>query len=172
MIRALIALLAVVGCGDGPADAPVCTVNLAEAEVRRCDGEWVQLRDLACGHPVTLIDIGVGVDKHCVEATALYATDPKWDELQARGLEIVQVFLTDEDNDVPTTGWCVEYSEHHEIDFTFAMDPYGNTVEAGIIDLPPVNLVLDASGETVYEWYGIMPADKRQQIEALLPPPP
>ncbi len=158
-----------VACGDDtdPPPAAVCTSELPSVQIRTCDGEWHDIKSLACGHPLTLVDVGVALEPHCIEATDAYATDPEYAELKAKGLNIIQVFLITEDNGIPTKPWCQKFVEDHKIDFMFAMDPYLDTRKELAPQLP-ANIVLDAQGEIIYSWNGIIPDDKLAQLKELL----
>ncbi len=86
--------------GTGPGDI------LVDVEIKQCDGSKAMLRSLVCGHSLTLIDVGAAAFAMCVEATDDYATGAEFDALQAEGLQIVQVFVGDEQLMLPTNKFC------------------------------------------------------------------
>ncbi|MEM9462509.1 MAG: hypothetical protein AAGF11_50640 [Myxococcota bacterium] len=137
-----------------------------ELIVSRCDGSSVSLHDLVCGHPLTLIDIGGAAFDICVDATIAYASDPAYDDLQARGLQIVQIFALDDENQIPTGAFCTEYVRTHAIDFEFAIDQLGATHQ--LAPVYPFNLVVDAQGTVIHMWEGSVPEDKIAILDSLL----
>lgn len=134
--------------------------------VSRCDGSSVSVHELVCGHPLTLIDIGGAAFEICVEATVEYASDPAYDELQARGLQIVQIFALDDENQIPTGAFCAEYVRTHAIDFEFTIDQLGATHQ--LAPFYPFNLVVDAEGTVLHRWEGRVPEDKIEILDSLL----
>ena len=170
----------VAACGTAPdnalAAAPTCLPPMGEGfsvgepiadlAVSRCDGTETNLRDLSCGHRLTLMDIGAAAFRACVEATELYARDAEFDALQAEGLNIVQVFLGNERFEVPTLEFCSEYSVRHQVDFDFVIDPPGET---GLFSpVHPINLVIDHEGRILHKWSPMIPADRVEILWQLL----
>ncbi len=132
----------------------------------RCDGTTVSLPELVCGHPLTLVDIGGASFDICVEATEQYATAPEYDDLQARGLQIVQIFALDDQNNIPSSTFCSEYAAEHGVDFEFLIDQIGAT--HSLAPFYPFNLVVDAQGQVVHQWTDPIPEDKVEILGALL----
>ncbi len=132
----------------------------------QCDGTSITLDELYCGHPVTLVDIGGAGFDICVESTIEYATSPEYDDLQARGLQIVQIFALDDTNSVPTTDFCEEYSQMHSVDFEFLIDQIGATHT--IAPMYPFIMVLDAEGRVLHQWDYPLPEDRVEILDGLL----
>ncbi len=152
-----------------PADGPEGTVPgqiLANVQVQPCEGELVGLRDLACGHKLTLIDIGAAAFQACVDATDLYATDPEYDALQDQGLHIVQVFLQDYQGLLPTKSFCSDYAAEHLVDFEFLIDQIGATDD--IAPVHPFNVVLDQEARVVHVWIEDIPENRAEILGELL----
>jgi len=158
-----------VGQGQCANDVPTgieVGMLMPSIEVRRCDGTIVDLRELVCGQPLTLLDIGSAAFGACIEATRTYASDARYDALQAAGLEIVQVFTTDPEFQPASGAFCERYRDRHEVDFEFLVDP---TFQTDVFALPhPLNVVLDARGVIVRVWNGSLPEDRADTLEALL----
>ena len=134
--------------------------------VTTCDGVETTLRAIACGAPLTLLDVGAATFRRCVEASDLYATDPDFAALKERGLNIVQVFTTDADFQPASPEFCRDYVAEHAIDFTFVVDPSAFT--DGLSEVHPLNLVLNSAGEIVHKWVGDPPEDRLQILSDLL----
>lgn len=179
---AVVIIVLVASCSDNDspvpdAQAPMCPAAgpagaepgdiVYDALVRRCDGTEVSLHELICGPTLTLLDLGGAAFAECVAATDEYATDPAYDALQARGLQIVQVFVADEDLDPPTSLFCREYSEAHAVDFEFHVDPLRNT--SALAEQYPFNVVIDSEGRIIHRWALDIPDDKLDILSALLP---
>lgn len=139
---------------------------VANFDVVHCDGTVVGLRDLVACRPLTLLDVGAAAYRKCREATDEYASDPTIDLLQARGLNIVQVFLYDESFGVPTLEFCSRYSAEHKVDFDFLVDQVGDT---GLFSqVAPMNMVIDPDGTILYKWVGEIPEERSQILDELL----
>lgn len=139
---------------------------IVDISVRRCDGSDVSLYELACGQKLTLIDIGGAGFADCVQATDEYATSPEYDELQAQGLQIVQIFDSDTMLQLPTLRFCQEYSEAHQVDFEFLIDQLGAVKD--LAPLHPVNILLDGDARILHFWIGDIPDTKLEIIRGLL----
>lgn len=139
---------------------------MPSVDVLRCDGTIVDLRELVCDRPLTLLDIGSAAFAPCLEATRAYATDPRYDALQAAGLNIVQVFTTDAEFQPANGAFCERYSARNAVDFDFLVDP---TSQTDVFALPhPLNVVLDGRGVILQVWNGSLPDDRVETLEAFL----
>lgn len=171
-----VVLLAACGAGSGSAPTGTCPAGgeegtwpgdvLPQMEVSRCDGTTVALSSIACGHPLTLLDIGAAAFPACVKATDRYATAADFDALQARGLHIVQVFTLDSGGSPASKSFCEAYVAEHAIDFEFLIDPLGRTDD--IAPVHPFQLVLDVQGRVVHHWEVVIPPDQVETLGALL----
>lgn len=155
------------GCAVGASVEGVAVGEvLPDVPVRRCSGEFVGLRELTCGHTLTLLDIGTAVEPDCRQATDVYVFSPDYVAMKAQGLNIVQVFRQDDDGDVPTKTWCSTYVEDHGVDFEFLTDPFLDTSQLGL--MIPANLIVDQDARVVDGWVGKVPDDKIERLQALL----
>lgn len=175
-------LFAACSDGDGASsgdDLPGCSADVESGAqegqrppdvlVRRCKGEKVSLHSLVCGHRLTLLDIGTGVEPDCVQTTDVYATSPDFAKMKAEGLNIIQVFRQDTTGDIPTTVWCEDYVEQHGVvDFEFTMDPLLVTDAIAPSFELPLNLILDSEGRVLERWSVQIPQDKIARLQALL----
>lgn len=180
-IRAcLVAVLApiVVSCSetDGAAVSSMCPPaesqgnavgdTLPDVTVLRCDGSEVSLRSVLCAAEVSLLDIGSAAYPACVESTRAYASDPEFDSLQDAGLQLVQVFTTDRSLVPATTDFCERYTEFHEVDFEFFIDPEGATDALG--EFSPLHFVVDGSGQVLETWNPVVPPDRIARLRGYL----
>jgi hypothetical protein len=153
-------------CSEGEAGVELGDLFPDLPAVLDCDGNEVRLRELACGAPLTLVDVGAASFDQCVDATIDYVNNPAWDPLVERGLQIVQVFTTDAQFQPADLDFCANYTEAHGVDFAFFVDGFAVTDVLG--QLHPLNIVLDEDAVIVERWEGDLPDDRVDLLDARL----
>lgn len=131
-----------------------------------CDRAERELRAMACGQRLTLVDIGSAALSGCVQATDDYVADAAFVAMKEDGLRIVQVFTKDRNAQPITPTFCGDYVDEHAIDFDFLIDPTENTAELGLIH--PLAFVVDSDGLIVDKWVGVVPTDRDERLRTLL----
>ncbi|MFT7622178.1 MAG: hypothetical protein ACI9WU_001346 [Myxococcota bacterium] len=156
------------GCSTEPGGLDIGDLVM-DVDIRRCSGETVSLRQVACGAAVTFIDVGTASMGPCVEATKAYATAPEYVALKADGLQIVQVFRDDQGGDPPTKSWCTQYAAQNEVDFEFLTDPFHQT---DAFDLTfPLYIVVGPDARILDIWSHALnevPTDRVPALRSLL----
>jgi hypothetical protein len=169
-------LLLATGCDDAAMRAGGCNLTapggtepgdaLLDLTVQTCVGEPVSLRRLACGAPLTLIDVGSAAYPGCIETTRTLVSDPAYVALRADGLQVVQIFTSDSEFQRPSKQFCEAYVQRHGIDFTFLIDPLAET--DAFSARYPLNLVVNQDGVLVEKWSPEVPADRADRLRTLL----
>ena len=140
--------------------------RLPNAPVESCEGTPIELHSTFCGESFTLVDVGAALFQQCVTATEIYASDAAFNELQDRGLKIVQIFTTDQNGIPADATFCEQYTSQFEIDFEFLIDPFANTDAFGPIH--PLAFLLNSQGVILRKWEGNSVAELPEEVSALM----
>ena len=121
--------------------------TVEDLELTDCDGETVRLRDVVQSAELTLVNVGAGWCRPCIEETAKLEAEVH-DAFCPSGVRVVQILYQDQNFSPATPTFCRAWREEHGLEFPVLIDPlFGREVWfEDAQSQTPLNLFVDADG--------------------------
>lgn len=138
----------------------------ASITVKNCDFDNVVLKDLMCGHKLTLIDIGAGWCGPCIDQAKIL-DEEFYEPFKDQGLQVISVLFENATGQPANSDFCKYWRDEFKLtspvlaDPTFKTKTYFTDVQSST----PVILLVDENFTIVYKRSGETPSDLKSTIE-------
>ncbi|NUN12385.1 MAG: redoxin domain-containing protein [Myxococcales bacterium] len=141
----------------------------ASITIKNCDFDNVVLKDLMCGHKLTLIDIGAGWCGPCIDQARIL-DEEFYEPFKDKGLQVISILFENASGQPANSDFCEFWRDEFKLtspvlaDPTFKTKTYFTDVQSST----PVILLVDENFTIVYKRSGETPSDLKSTIEQQL----
>lgn len=136
---------------------PALGHSFPDVPLTDCEGNRGTLREVRCANDLTIVSIGAGWCKPCLEETP--DLQAAYEALRQENIGVVQIVFQDGQAAPASTAYCKKWVETFALTFPVFVDPPANSVALFDSAATPLNVMLDQHGRVLWSELGKVPDD-------------